>query len=556
MTIEPATLRQDDTRFMSNNNNNPVKFCRRLSLLLSACAVATFPLMLNAASGDITTFAGTGTSGDAGDNGVAVSAQLDAPRRVAVDSDGNVYIGDHFNNRIRKVTVSTGIITTLAGKDDFGFSGDNGAATNATLNEPDGIAVDAAGNTYIADYSNHRVRKVDAVTGVITTIAGTGMAGFSGDSNAATLAQLNAPIDVEVDRQGNVFIADYSNQRIRKIDKATGVITTVAGIGTAGFSGDGGNALQAELNFPTGIALDDAGNIYIADKNNDRIRKVTVATGLITTIAGSATASGLGDGGAATAAELKEPRDVALDAAGDVYIADRSDARIRKVTLSTGVITTVAGSGNNGDSGDGGSATSAALNAPSGVVLDEAGNLYIADFVNNKIRKVEDIVPPLTTTYQPANGALDVESNPVLSVTFHEAIAKGTGDISIRKASDDSVAATIAVGANTVSISDKTATITLDNALAAGESYYVTIDASAFVDKANLSFKGVSDKVSWRFTTANSTAPNTTATTYTLASEYGSQSQGGSGAVWLWELVIASVLLGFLRRRRAVTQHN
>ncbi len=392
---------------------------------------------VTAATGIITTVAGTGWSGYSGDGGAATSALLNSPTGVAIDAVGNLYIVDQGNKRIRKVTVTTGVITTMAGNGAISYAGDGYAATSAQLNFPSGVAVDAAGNLYIADVENNRIRKVTAATGVITTVVGKGTAGYSGDGDSATSALLNRPIEVAVDAVGNLYIADEGNNRIRKVNATTGVITTVAGNGIGGYSGDGGPATSAQLSYPYGVAIDAAGNLYIADSFNNRIRKVTAATGVITTVAGNGTESYSGDGGAATSAQLDNPTGVAVDAAGNLYVADQYNQRIRKVSATTGIITTlalvtfptgvavdtagnifivspgsqkiqkidastsaittVAGNGTAGYSGDGGTATSAQLRNPQQVTVDAAGNLYIADQSNYRIRKV--FIPlPITVT--------------------------------------------------------------------------------------------------------------------------------------------------------------
>src|ERR1035437_6563051 len=329
-------------------------------------------LRLDATTGVLTLVAGNGTTGFSGDNGPATSAQLYNPQGLAVDAAGNLYISDTQNLRVRKV--SNGVITTVAGG-GFGL-GDNGPATSAQLGFPEGVAVDSAGNLYIADPGSERVRKVS--NGVITTVAGNGTQGFSGDNGPPTIAQLNGPSGVAVDAAGSLYIADTYNHLVRKV--SNGVITTVAGNGTQGFSGDNGPATSAQLGFPEGLAVDSAGSLYIADQENNRIRKVS--NGVITTVAGGGT-SGLGDNGPATSAQLT-PSGVAADSAGNLYIADTGNIRIRKV--SNGVITTVAGGGS--FLGDNGPATSAQLVNPLGVAVDSAGNLYIPDAGNNRIRKV------------------------------------------------------------------------------------------------------------------------------------------------------------------------
>ena len=217
---------------------------------------------------------------------------------------------------------TTGIITTIAGNGIAGYSGDGGLATNAELNNPYGVAVDSNGNIYIADTNNNRIRKVNSTTGIITTIAGNGTAGYSGDGGLATNAELYYPYGVAVDSNGNIYIADTYNNRIRKVNSTTGIITTIAGNGTAGYSGDGGPATNAQLNYPYGVAVDSSGNIYIADTDNNRIRKVNSTTGIITTIAGNGNPGYSGDGGPATNAELYDPSGVAVDSNGNIYIAD------------------------------------------------------------------------------------------------------------------------------------------------------------------------------------------------------------------------------------------
>ena len=319
-----------------------------------------------------------------GDGGPATSASLTFPGGVAVDSAGNLYIADNWNNRIRKV--SGGTITTVAGDGAYPpvFSGDGGPATNASLNYPQGMATDAAGNLYIADTSNYRVRKVSG--GVITTVAGDGVYRFSGDGGPAASAQLNYPNGAAVDSAGNLYIADTNNNRIRKV--SGGIITTVAGNGSPGFSGDGGPAIRASLNQPSGVAVDSAGNLYIADELNSRVRKVSGGT--ITTVAGNGGWQFSGDGGPAASASLNYPTGVAVDSTGNLYIADAGNSRVRKV--SGGTITTVAGNGSEGFSGDGGPAAGASLYLPmwppASVAVDLDGNLYVADAYNNRIRRV------------------------------------------------------------------------------------------------------------------------------------------------------------------------
>jgi sugar lactone lactonase YvrE len=338
----------------------------------------------------ITTVAGGGTNYPA-DGGAATKASLYGPSGVAVDASGNLFIVGAGTNRVGKVGTN-GVITIVAGKGNLGYSGDGGAATNASLSQPLGVAVDTSGNLFIADTYNNLIRKVD-VDGVITTVAGNGYGagtfggGYSGDGGAATNAGLNLPACVAVNASGNLFIADTSNSRIRKVG-ADGVITTVAGNGSHGYAGDGGAATSASLNYPAGVAVDASGNLFILEVNDSRIRKVGT-NGIITTVAGNGSFGYSGDGGAATSASLhlNYPDNVAVDGSGNLFIADTSNGRIRKVDVN-GIITTVAGNGSSGYSGDGGSAASASLRGPSGVAVDASGNLLIADTGNGRIRKV------------------------------------------------------------------------------------------------------------------------------------------------------------------------
>ena len=354
----------------------------------TATATVTLSVPILPSAGIITTIVGSGFYGYAGDGGQAINAEMEAPESIAVDSAGNIYIPDSDVGVVRKVIASTGVIATIAGTGTQGYSGDGGPATSAQLNNPMAVAVDAAGNVYISDQNNNRIRKVDASTGVITTVAGTGTADYSGDNGAATSAALSSPEGIAFDGAGNLYIADTENSVIRKLTVSTGIITTVAGNHSWGDSGDGGPATSAAFFEPTGVAVDSAGNLYISDGGDSIVREVAASTGTISTVAGNRSIGYSGDGGPATSAQLQCPFSIAVDAAGDLYIADYSNSRIRFVTSATGIITTVAGTGVAGYSGDGGPATSAELNIPHGVATDTAGNFYIADSGNHVVRVV------------------------------------------------------------------------------------------------------------------------------------------------------------------------
>ncbi len=297
-------------------------------------AFAQAPVISLSPGGTIHTVAGTGQAAFSGDNAAATSATLALPFGMTADGSGNIFIADTNNHRVRRIDTS-GNITTVAGNGQQGFTGDGGPATSAALNQPSAVALDAADNLYIADSSNHRIRKVS--NGTITTLAGNGTAGFSGDSGAATSAALNFPQGVAVDAAGDVYIADTKNHRIRKV--TSGTISTIAGNGDQNFAGDNGPAINASLDTPSAVVVDASGNVFVADTENHRIRKV--AGGTITTLAGNGSAAYTGDGGPATSAALAYPLGVAADGSGSVFIADSDNNVIRRVSAG-GTITTVA----------------------------------------------------------------------------------------------------------------------------------------------------------------------------------------------------------------------
>lgn len=341
----------------------------------------------------ITKVAGSGTSGFAGDGSAALSAQLNSPAGIAVNAAGDIFISDKGNNRIRKVTVSNGNISTIAGTGVAGFSGDGLVATNAKINNPAGIALDGAGNIYFADRSNSRIRKITITNGYISTIAGNGNTTFGGDGGLATAAAIKTPNNIVLDAATPtaIYVSD-GNFRIRKINLADNKISTLAGTGIRGYSGDGAAALNAMLSFVSfgainnSISIDATGNIFFADGSN-RIRRINKATSIITTIGGNNSYGG--DGGLAANALLKNPGGIAVDASGNIFIADFNNHRIRRVDNSTGKISTFAGNGNAAYTGDSALAVNASLRNPSAIAFDNFGNLIIADQGNSVIRMVD-----------------------------------------------------------------------------------------------------------------------------------------------------------------------
>jgi hypothetical protein len=354
---------------------------------VGATVSGTYALTITQTIPNIITVAGNGGQGYNGDNIAATSSSLNSPWGVAVDGSGNVFFADTSNNRVREIVKATGNVVTVAGNGTAGFTGDGGQASAAELNLPYGVTLDGNGNLFIGDYGGH-IRKVVLATGIITTVAGNGTYSFSGDGGPATSAGLFDPFGVAVDSSGNLYIADYANERIREVSAATGIITTIAGNGTQGYSGDGGPATSAELSGPLGLAVDPSGNVFIADTYNNRIREVVKATGNIITVAGTGVGGYNGDGPAAST-EIYGPGMLALDGSGNLFFADNQNQRIRELVKATGQIVTVAGVGGiSGFSGDNGPALAAKLAFPKGVALDANGNLYFADQNNGRIREV------------------------------------------------------------------------------------------------------------------------------------------------------------------------
>src|SRR2546429_3291418 len=359
-------------------------------------------------TGIITTFAGSGpggyySGGYGGDGGPATSARLNLPGEIAFDSNGNLFIADSQNGRIRRVDASTGIITTVAGNGGFTFSGDGGLATAASLNHPAGVALDTNGNLFIADAYNCRVRRVDASSGIITTVAGNGEFSFSGDGGPAIAASLWLPIGVRVDTDGNLFIADLYNHRVRRVDASTGMITTFAGSGQSGVSGDGGLATSVDMS-PVGVAIESSGNLLIADADSKRVRRVNLSTNIVATVAGNGEFCFYGDGGPALAASLCAPQGLTADPSGNLLAYDSNNGRIRRINAETGQITTVAGGGNPADGlGDGGPATPAPFGGR-GVTADPPRHIFITDWSNFRVRRV-DAATGIITTVAGSGGA-------------------------------------------------------------------------------------------------------------------------------------------------------
>ncbi len=333
----------------------------------------------------ISTIVGTGMAGYNGDGIPAREAQISRPEYAVFGPGGDLFVVDEYNHRIRRVDARTGVITTIAGHGEKGFGGDGEAAPAALFHQPEGITADGQGNLYIADTLNGRIRKIDARTGIITTVAGNGELGVSPDGTPGPQASFLRLARLVSDPRGNLYIADSPAQRIRRLDAGTGRVTTVAGSGEMGFTGDGGPATAAQVSFPEGPTLDREGNLYFCDLGNHRVRRVDARTGIITTVAGTGEKGFAGDGGPATAARLWSPGRLITDREGNLYIGDTGNSRIRRVDRRTGVIRTVAG---NGYLGDGGPARQANLTIPGDLVYAD-GKVFVADFGNRRIQRID-----------------------------------------------------------------------------------------------------------------------------------------------------------------------
>jgi DNA-binding beta-propeller fold protein YncE len=333
----------------------------------------------------IQTAVGAGEPGYSGDGGPATEARLNQPFHCCMDGAGNLFVADAFNHCVRRIDARTGVITTVAGRGEPGYSGDGGPATAARLREPYAVLVDQDGDLFVVDRLNAAVRRVDARTGVITTYAGTGEPGDGGDGGPADRALLAEPNAIDFDPAGDLYIADVRGCRIRKVARATGTITTVCGTGRLESSGDGGPAVAASLMGPRGVAFDPAGNMFVCEREGSRIRRVDARTGTIAAYAGTGARGYAGDGGPATAAVFDRPKWIHIGADGRLYVVDTENHCVRRIDPATGLIATVAG-GRRGPDGDGGPAEQAGMNRPHGCWLDPTGRLYTADSENHRVR--------------------------------------------------------------------------------------------------------------------------------------------------------------------------
>lgn len=354
----------------------------------------------------------------------AFTVPLLLPSAIVFDTTGNLYLAETANHVIRKVDTS-GVLTTIAGSGNQGFSGDNGPATAALLDSPQGLALDTANNLYIADTHNHRIRKLNLATNVVVTIAGTGVPGFSGDNAPATAANLDLPTALALDLAGDLYLADTANHRIRRIDAHTGIISTIAGNGIQGFSGDNGAATAASIDSPTGIAATSS-TLFLADTHNHRIRTVNLPTGIITTLAGKGGLGFSGDNAPASTATLALPHGLTVDASGNLYLSDTANNRIRRIDASTGAISTIAGSGAQSFSGDGGPAIAAALDTPRAVSLAPTGLLTLADTGNQRIRQLDSAPAPAAIH---TLAGLGVTTPGALTLVAPSIIAYGSGQV-------------------------------------------------------------------------------------------------------------------------------
>ena len=355
-----------------------------------------------------------------------ITVPLLLPSGVAFDGAGNLYIAELRAHRVRRVDVA-GQITVVAGDGTQGYSGDGGPATAAQLDSPTAVAVDGSGQLYICDSHNHRIRKVDASTGVITTVAGSAALGTGGDGGPATAASLQLPVGLATDPAGDLWIADAGAHRIRRVDAGTGFIRTVAGAGAEGFAGDNALATSAFIDTPAGLAVNSAGDVFLADAHNHRVRRIDGATGVLTTVAGGGGAEGTTPGLTATSVRLLLPRGVSLDAAGNLYVADAGAQRVLLLNVGPGTMQAVVGSGVEGFSGDQGASLSATVDGPRATAVSPAGLLTVADTENGRVRQV-NTVPWLTTIV--GSGAVSGSLNPsAVVLSGASSVVYGTGSL-------------------------------------------------------------------------------------------------------------------------------
>ncbi len=341
---------------------------------------------MSPAIGIIQTVAGTGEKGYAGDGGLATHALMSEPFMCAFDAQGNLYVAEATNHCVRRIAKATGVITTVAGTGVLGSSGDGGPATRATMNQPYALQIDTNGDIYIVDRLNAVIRQVEALTGIITTVAGTGEPGSSGDGGPGTRAQLREPNDCFLDGRGGLLIADIQDQRIRRLDLRTGMITTYAGTGEKARAGDGRPATAASIFGARAVCMDRRGNTYICEREGNGIRKVD-AHGIMSTYAGTGERGYSGDMSPALTATWGAPKAIRCDRQGNLLVVDTENHAIRRIDAVTGVVTTLAG-GRRSGAGDGGPAIAAGLDRPHGCDVDEQGNIYIADSNNHRVRVV------------------------------------------------------------------------------------------------------------------------------------------------------------------------
>ena len=400
-------------------------YSMRFFLILTILLGLLYPVQAQT----IKTYVGDSLSGNAGDGGPATMAELGFPIGLNVLKDGRLLVC--MPSVLRSVTINTNIITTIAGSDTAtsgGGGGDGGPATRAFILGLFSACADTEGNLYIADNWYSEIRKVDISTGIIDTFAGCRIAGFSGDGGNAKNAKFYGVFTVLIDTVRNMmYISDEFNFRVRSVDMTTNIINTFAGTGTDAFSGDGGPASAADFSRVLGLALDRSGNLYIGDWDNGRIRKVDVATGIVTTVAGNGTTGFSGDGGPATAAQINKTTAICFDSCGNMYFSDENNQRVRRIDANTGIITTIAGNGTAGFSGDGGPATAAEFNHPTGVAMDKYGSLNVADYYNNRVRRIADVACNYSRTAASEVSAANVSifPNPAINELNIDHVAAG-----------------------------------------------------------------------------------------------------------------------------------